>query len=141
MESRPGEPNPNKTNLQQVTRGWLTHNHGGRNLVTFDDYAGSAVDKFIERYRPKFVLWAQKRVKANGGWPKEQNRTKVIKEFLARGFIHQSDAPYTPGHYPIITLIGELQWPVSFAQHQEALEVSQKFGIPGYTKCPLPKQK
>lgn len=120
--------NPNKNNLNLITGRWIDAEMG----------IGSPAD-VIEKYRPKFVLWAQKRVKLIGGWPKEQNRTKVVKEFLARGFIHQSDAEHMPGKYPVITLIGELQWPVSFDHHGDALEFVHKFGISGYTKCPLPK--
>lgn len=121
--------NPNKYNLWETTQDWQA-----MNFISQDK-----INVFIEKYRPKFVIWAQKRVKANGGWPKEQNRTKVIKEFLARGFLHTSDVEPFPNKYPVVTLIGELQWPVYFDQHDEALEVSKKFGITGYTKCPIPK--
>lgn len=121
--------NPNLSNTLYITY-----------LVFPQSFDNKTLLYIIDKYRPRFVIWAQKRGKKNGGWPKEQNRTRVIKEFLARGFIHTSDVPYIAGKYPVITLVGELQWPVSFDLHQEALDISKRFGITGYTKCPIPKQ-
>src|SRR5882757_1390670 len=123
--------NPNKDNLEMTTEQWLNDQEG-------EKFELADPETLINKYRPKFVLWAQKRVKKNGGWPKIQNRTSVIKEFLARGFVHTFDVLGQCDKYTVVTLIGELQWPVYFDLHQDALDCSKRFGIPGYTKCPIP---
>lgn len=95
-------------------------------------------DKVFKKYFPRFVKYMTPRAKRKGGWPKRENATEVIKEFLARGFVHASDINTNPKKYYVITLIGELAYPKAFDHHQDALEWASKWGINGYTKCPIP---
>lgn len=97
--------------------------------------------KLHKRYWERFhKYYFFKAVKKAGGHIPTMNKTLALKEFLAMGFVHSDD--YTRNltkYYYIKANIGDLWWPAAFDQHQDALEMANKVGIPGLTGTTLIK--
>lgn len=72
-----------------------------------------------------------------GGKVSGMNNTTVIKELIARGFIHNGDAiDYRGRKYIIECTIAPLVWPEAFNTLEEAKNTNKGVGIPKYTNCP-----
>lgn len=108
-----------------------------------DDVGESKLYHFLKflhkRYWPKFHEKYTQRAKDNGGWPK-MGCTRALKELLARGFIYRTEAKLDNKKYHVIINIGGLVWPKDFDSHQDAIDIMQRFGIPGITGTSLPSK-
>lgn len=80
-------------------------------------------------------------VKKNGGRFPHMDKTKAILEFIARGFVHSDDFKinYVKKCH-IKCHIAPLVWPEEFDTQRDALIVSDKIAIPGYTGVELSKE-
>lgn len=77
-----------------------------------------------------------------GGYLPKLNKTKALKEFLARGYIHVDDAlPYfEKGKYSILCHTLPITWPEQFDSQQEGLAFLGEMGINGHCGCPSQDQ-
>lgn len=93
------------------------------------------------KYWPRIVKYATKKVKANGGYWPMLSTTNTIKELLQRGWVHRNDMPddFDPKGIVLFSHDGGLIWPKTYEQHMEAMKQLEKVGIPGRTGTRLPK--
>jgi hypothetical protein len=93
------------------------------------------------KYRQRFITYMTKRANRNGGRFPHENKTRAVKEFLNRGFKHVDDYVMDLQNcYYVKCNIAPLIWPDEFDNHQDAMEVQAKMGIPGYTGTIIPKK-
>lgn len=99
------------------------------------------VEKLYDKYWERFENLYGNRAKERGGWPHPKNRTQIIKESLAMGFIYRDDLDYDPEkEYCVYLHIGGLYWPKLFENHQDAISIQIAYGINGYTGTKIPKK-
>lgn len=91
-----------------------------------------------KKYRERFVREYASDRAIKEGWPHE-NKTKAIWELIRRGWVHKDEPNFKKGNVIITCHIAPLVWPKSFYQHQDALDILNRYGIPGYTGTILPK--
>lgn len=96
--------------------------------------------KLHTRYWERFIKKFGERARSNGGWPHLLNRTQVLKEFLAMGWIHRHDLDFIPTKvdgYCCYTHIADLWWPEVFEHHIDA--INMPYHITGYSGTTTPK--
>lgn len=98
--------------------------------------------KIHKKYRPRFIkYYLSPMVRRNGGLFPHMGKTDAIKEFIARGFVHEDEVKLDKlNNCWIKCQIAPLVWPKDFYQHQDALQEMDKIGIPGYTGTVLPNK-
>lgn len=107
---------------------------GWQSEILTEDLGNSDIEKVWLKYRERFTnkYLGPRVLRRNGRFPQEQ-RTRAIKELLARGFMHEYDANIDKRKWFIECHIAPLVWHEDFEDQKDAINILNKFGIPGYT--------
>src|SRR5687768_13269172 len=97
--------------------------------------------KYWSRFEKYMIGKIKKKYGLPGPFP-TMNRTRAIQEFIARGFVYETDAKIDRvGKYCVKANIANLWWPEHFDSHQDAIDIQTRFGISGLTGTTLPKER
>jgi len=76
------------------------------------------------------------------GYTPKLTRTQMLREVMARGFVHKEDviAKFDQSKYAIVVHQLPITWPFQFDTQIAGINFLDGFGIPGYMGCPGDEQ-